>query len=165
MLTTGRNTVRSHRGLGACHMGTAPGDGGSGPSRIGEGTELDRLGTFMTKAEMEVDETWQQWNPLLRGSQLRFQYRGVTIDLLLPRDRHDQAIFRRRQKKRLGRQYCWVVSSEDFILQNLKFGRPRDFEDVISVVTRVGDKLNRKYLRQWAGRLGVTAELDYILKL
>jgi|SRR5439155_10657152 len=93
MLTTGRNTVRSHRGLGACHMGTAPGDGGSGPSRIGEGTELDRLGTFMTKAEMEVDETWQQWNPLLRGSQLRFQYRGVTIDLLLPRDRHDQAIF------------------------------------------------------------------------
>jgi len=55
--------------------------------------ELDRLGTFMTKAEMEVDETWQQWNPLLRGLQLRFQYRGVTIDLLLPRDRHDQAIF------------------------------------------------------------------------
>jgi hypothetical protein len=46
--------------------------------------ELDRLGTFMTKAEMEVDETWQQWNPLLRGSQLKFQYRGVTIDLLLP---------------------------------------------------------------------------------
>src|SRR5207237_1021056 len=43
--------------------------------------ELDRLGTFMTKAEMEVDETWQQWNPLLRGLQLRFQYRGVTIDL------------------------------------------------------------------------------------
>ena len=127
--------------------------------------ELDRLGTFMTKAEVEVDETWQQWNPLLRGSQLRFQYRGVTIDLLLPRDRRDQAIFRRRQKKRLGRQYCWVVSSEDFILQKLKFGRPRDFEDVISVVTRVGDKLNRKYLRQWAGRLGVTAELDYILKL
>jgi hypothetical protein len=28
MLTTARNTVRSHRGLGACHMGTAPGDGG-----------------------------------------------------------------------------------------------------------------------------------------
>src|SRR5205823_13794934 len=124
MLTTGRNTVRSHRGLGACHMGTAPGTADLDLLVLAKEQELDRLGTFMTKAEMEVDETWQQWNPLLRGSQLRFQYRGVTIDLLLPRDRHDQAIFRRRQKKRLGRQYCWVVSSEDFILQKLKVGRP-----------------------------------------
>src|SRR5438874_6775957 len=37
MLTTGRNTVRSHKGLGACHMGTAPGDGGSGLAKEQEG--------------------------------------------------------------------------------------------------------------------------------
>ncbi len=127
--------------------------------------ELDRLSAFMTRIGMEPDEVWQQWNPLLRGSQARFQYRGVTVDFLCPRDRHDQEIFRHRRKRRLGKQYCWVVSSEDFILQKLKVGRPRDFEDALSVVERLGEKLDRNYLREWAGRLGVAAELAYVMKL
>jgi len=127
--------------------------------------ELDRLSALMTRAGMELDEAWRQWNPLLTGSQVRFQYRGVTIDFLCPRDPHDQEIFKRRRKRRVGKQYCWVVSSEDFILQKLKVGRPRDFEDALSVVERFGPKLDRKYLQQWAGRLGVTAELDYIMAL
>ena len=127
--------------------------------------ELERLAAFMTRAGMDVDELWQQWNPLLRGSQLRFQHRGVTIDFLCPRDRHDQEIFRRRRRKRVEREYFWVVSLEDFILQKLKVGRPRDFEDALSVVERFREKLNRNYLRKWAAQLGVTAELDYVMRL
>jgi hypothetical protein len=119
----------------------------------------------MTEAGMNVDEVWQQWNPLLRGSQLRFQRRGVTIDLLCPRDRHDQEIFRRRQKKRVEGRYYWVVSVEDFISQKLKVGRPRDFEDALSVVEKFREELDRKYLERWAARLGVTAELDYVMRL
>ena len=119
----------------------------------------------MTRAGMTVDEVWQQWNPLLRGSQLRFQHRGVTIDLLCPRDRHDREIFRRRQKKRVEGRYYWVVSLDDFILQKLKVGRPRDFEDALSVVERFREKLDRNYLERWASRLGVTAELDYVMRL
>jgi hypothetical protein len=84
---------------------------------------------------------------------------------LCPRDRHDQEIFRRKQKKRIGKKYCWVVSSEDFILQKLKVGRPRDFEDALSVVERLGDNLDRNYLEEWAGRLGVVAELAYVMNL
>jgi hypothetical protein len=125
--------------------------------------ELDRLSALMASAGMELDVAWQEWNPLLRGAQARFQYRGVAIDLLCPRDRHDQEIFRRRRKRRVGRQYCWIVSSEDFILQKLKVGRPRDFEDALSVVERSGKKLDRKYLQTWAGRLGIAAELKYIM--
>ena len=34
---------------------------------------LDRLGVLMTRARMELDETWLAWNPMVRGSQLRFQ--------------------------------------------------------------------------------------------
>jgi hypothetical protein len=126
---------------------------------------LERLTGFMTAAGMEVDELWQQWNPLLRGSQARYQCRGVMIDFLLPRDRHDQEILRRRQKKRVERKYYWVVSLEDFILQKLKVGRPRDFEDALSVVERFREKLDRRYLGRWAGRLGVTGELDYVMRL
>jgi hypothetical protein len=127
--------------------------------------KLDRLISLMARVGMEVDETWQRWNPLLRGSQVRFQYRGVAIDFLCPRDRHDREIFRRKLKKRIGKKYCWVVSPEDFILQKLKVGRPRDFEDALSVVERLGEILDRNYLREWAAELGVTAELDYVTRL
>jgi hypothetical protein len=130
-----------------------------------KGEELDGLTGLMTAAGMEVDEMWQQWNPLLRGSQVRFQCRGVMIDFLLPRDRHDQEILRRRQKKRVEGKYYWVVSLEDFILQKLKVGRPRDFEDALSVVERFREKLDRRYLGRWAARLRVTAELDYVMAL
>jgi hypothetical protein len=127
--------------------------------------QLERLTALMMTSGMEIDELWQQWNPLLRGSQARLQYRGVTIDLLLPRDRHDQAIFRRRQKKRVEGRYYWVVSLEDFVLQKLKVGRPRDFEDAVSVIERFRERLDRRYLERWAGRLGVLAELDYVMGL
>lgn len=127
--------------------------------------ELGRLTAFMTAAGMEVDEEWEKWNPLLRGSQARFQCRGVMIDFLLPRDRHDQEILRRRQKKKVAGKYYWVVSLEDFILQKLKVGRPRDFEDALSVIERYRENLDRRYLGRWAVRLGVTAELDYVVRL
>jgi predicted nucleotidyltransferase len=101
-----------------------------------KGDRLEHLAAVLTSSGMELDRLWQQWNPLLRGSQLRLQYRGATIDLLLPRDQHDEAIFRRVKKKRVAGKYYWVVSLEDFILQKIKVGRPRDFEDAVSVVER-----------------------------
>jgi len=124
---------------------------------------LDRLSTLMTRAGMELDEMWLEWNPLLRRSQLRFQRQGVTIDLLRPRDAHDQQVFQRRRRKRLNRQYYWVVSPEDFILQKLKLGRPRDFEDAASVVERFREELDREYLEHWVRQLGVREELSYIM--
>jgi hypothetical protein len=126
---------------------------------------LERLMAVMTSSGMEIDELWQQWNPLLRDSQARLQYRGATIDLLLPRDRHDQAIFRRLRKRQVAGRYYWVVSLEDFILQKLKVGRPRDFEDAVSVVERFREKLDLKYLERWADRLRVSAELRYVISL
>lgn len=126
---------------------------------------LDRLGVLMTRARMELDETWLAWNPMVRGSQLRFQFHGFTIDLLRPRDPHDQQVFQRRRKKRLNVRYYWVVSAEDFILQKLKVGRPRDFEDAVSVVERCRKGLDRAHLEHWAKRLGVTAELHYVMSL
>ena len=62
-------------------------------------------------------------------------------------------------------RYYWVVSLEDFILQKLKVGRPRDFEDAVSVVDRLRSRLDREYLEHWARQLGVTEELDYLLSL
>jgi hypothetical protein len=130
-----------------------------------KGDRLERLTKVMTISRMEIDEPWQQWNPLLRGSQTRLQYLGVAVDLLLPRDQHDEAIFRRLRKKRVARRYYWVVSVGDFILQKIKVGRPRDFENAVSVVERFREQLDLKYLERWADQLRVGAELRYVLSL
>jgi hypothetical protein len=127
--------------------------------------DFSRLGERMTQVGMILDETWRQWNPVLRGSQLRFQFQATTIDLLRPRDAHDQQVFRRRRRKRIDGRYYWVVSPEDFILQKLKVGRPRDFEDALSVLERVGKSLDGGYLQRWAGRIGISGELNYIFSL
>ena len=126
---------------------------------------LGRLGERMTQAGMALDETWLQWNPTLRGFQLRFQISGATVDVLRPRDEHDQQVFRRKRKRRMDGRTYWVVCPEDFILQKLKVGRPRDFEDALSVLERSGRSLDRRYLRRWTDKLGVSAELKYILSL
>jgi len=127
--------------------------------------DLTRLGERMARAGMTVDENFSLWNPLLRGVQLRFQFAGMTVDLLRPRDAHDRQIFRRKRRQRMDGRYYWVVAPEDFILQKLKVGRPRDFEDALAVLEHLGKKLDRRYLQRWADRIGVSAELRYILSL
>jgi hypothetical protein len=44
----------------------------------------------------------------------------------------------------------------------LKAGRPRDFDDAIPFFTEHREKLDHGYLNQWALRLGVREELDYL---
>jgi hypothetical protein len=126
-------------------------------------SDVDPLSRRLTQAGMELDETWLEWNPMLRGSQLRFQSQGITIDILFPRDPHDQQVFLRKRKKRMDGHYYWLVSLEDFVLQKLKVGRPRDFEDAASVMDRLRDKLDFEYLYYWASQLGVREELSYVL--
>jgi len=127
--------------------------------------DLGRLSDRMVKAGIALDETWLKWNPMLRGSQLRFQFQGITVDVMRPRDEHDQELFRRKRRRRMDALYCWVVSPEDFILQKLKVGRPRDFEDALSVLERSGKKLDLRYLKRWGTRIGILAELHYVLSL
>ena len=129
---------------------------------VNEG-DIDRLSRRLIDAGLELDETWHEWNPMLRGFQLRFQFQGISVDILLPRDPHDQQIFLRKRKKRMDGHYYWVVSLEDFILQKLKVGRPRDFEDAMSVVNRFRESLERAYLEHWAGELRVREELHYTM--
>lgn len=127
--------------------------------------ELGRLSDRLTRAGFELDETWLKWNPMLRGCQLRFQFHGTTVDLLRPRDAHDHQVFQRKRKRRMDGRTYWLVSPEDFIIQKLKVGRPRDFEDALSVLERSGKTLDKRYLQRWADRTGVSAELRYIVSL
>lgn len=126
---------------------------------------LERLQRAAPAWGFAVDESWMEWNPLLRGSQIRLVADRVPVDLLLPRDDQDREALGRRRKKRLGTKIFWVASAEDLILQKLKVGRPRDFEDASTVIARQGGRIDMEYLQRWARRLGIRQELDYILTL
>lgn len=124
--------------------------------------DLARLGARMGRQGLVADEQWLEWNPMLRRSQLRFQFQGVAVDVLCPRDGHDRQAFRRRRRRRMGGHYHWFPAPEDLILQKLKVGRPRDFEDAAGVVRRLWPALDAAYLRRWARRLRIAAELEYV---
>ena len=126
---------------------------------------LEILSRVAVRAGLRVDQKWLKWNPLLRGTQLRLHSSEITVDLLVPRDEHDRAAFRRKRRRKLGKKFYSIISPEDFILQKLKVGRPRDFEDAVTVLERLRGTLSLRYLRGWARRLGILGELDFVLKL
>jgi hypothetical protein len=110
----------------------------------------------------KLDLQWERDNPFLKGVQCRFRSTTLTLDILLQKNAHHESAFRRRKRKRYGGMTIWFPSAEDFILLKLRAGRPTDFDDVFSVVQRVGEKLDVRYLKAWARRLGLIDELSYV---
>lgn len=125
---------------------------------------LDAIGEEAERQGFVIDRQWLEWNPLQRGIQIRLKSGDLLIDVARPRDQHDvEALHRRRALQVEGRN-VWFVSPEDLIVMKLKAGRPRDFEDSISVLVRQKGKLDDAYIADWAWRLGVYDELAYILR-
>jgi len=49
------------------------------------------------------------------------------------------------------------------MVRGIERGRPRDFEDALSVLERSRKMPDFEYLKHWSGRLRLAAELDYVL--
>ena len=81
---------------------------------------------------------------------------------MFPRDDHDQACLSRRRQYELGNLFLWIISPEDFVLHKLKAGRAQDFIDVLSVLQRQATSLDHFYITDWAKRLGILEEWQYI---
>jgi len=64
----------------------------------------------------------------------------------------------------MGRNILYFSAPEDVILQKLKVGRPRDYDDMVSVLVRSERLINLPYLKRWAKRLRLKNELVYLMK-
>ncbi len=129
--------------------------------------DADRLEALGARAEREgfvIDRAWSEWQPLLRDRHLRLTAPGAIIDLMRPRDAHEEAALERRRHLLVEGHRLPFVASDDLILMKLKAGRPRDFEDAASVLVAQGESLDEAYLSDWARRLGVDEELAYLLR-
>lgn len=125
---------------------------------------LDAIGTEAERQGFVIDRQWLEWNPLQRGVQIRVKSGDLLIDVARPRDQHDVEALRRRRALDVEGRDIWFVSPEDLIVMKLKAGRPRDFEDVISVLARQKGRLDEAHVADWAWRLGVYDELAYVLR-
>lgn len=125
---------------------------------------LDRFGARAERRGFHIDRQWAEWNPMARANQLRLIHRNLRIDLLLPAGEHDRHALTRRCLRSWYHRRLWFVAPEDLILQKLKVGRPRDFEDALSIFEVQKGRLDEAYLLWWGGKLGIAAELCYVMR-
>ena len=124
---------------------------------------LESLAEHAGSSGFLLDRQWLEWNPSLRGHQIRLTRAGVSVDAMRPRDAHEDAALTRRQPVPVEGHTLWFVAPDDLILMKLKAGRPRDFEDAMTVLTAQRASLDDAYLSDWAARLGISDELTYLL--
>ena len=128
----------------------------------GDEASLDRVRAAAAQRGIPEDTEWLEQNPGLRYSHVRLMHGDVPVDVMLPRDDQDRSACGRKHIRSAIDRSFWVVSPEDFILQKMKAGRPRDFDDAIPFFTQEREQLDHEYLNRWALRLGVREELDYL---
>jgi hypothetical protein len=126
--------------------------------------QLEALAGRVERAGFAVDHEWLDWQPLLRDRQRRLTAPGAIVDLMRPRDAHEEAALGRRHQVAFEGRRLPFVAPDDLVLMKLKAGRPRDFEDVASVLAAQSGTLDTAYLWEWASRLSVGAELNYVLR-
>ena len=124
---------------------------------------LDLLRT----AGFAINEAWHDANPMAREVVLRLAHPTAPhfpVDLVFSLSPFDCAVLDRRQPVAFHGVTIWMSSPEDLILMKLRASRPRDFDDVISIVKNPRLNLDRDYLWNWADQLGLHGELQYVLQ-
>lgn len=78
----------------------------------------------------------------------------------LTNDDHHQSRFARRVRRSIPSINCeaWIPTAEDVIIQKLRWGRRKDLDDVVNVLSVSGETLDNEYLLHWTDMHG-TSEL------
>lgn len=78
----------------------------------------------------------------------------------------DQEMLRRRQQITLFGEPTWISTAEDVLLQKLVWNREspsdRQLGDAAGIVAVQAENLDKHYLSNWAGELGVAEELSQL---
>lgn len=131
-----------------------------------EATQAELTNALIARG-FQPDARWIAHNPMAKDRVLRLSHPshpGIPLDLIFSTDSHEaQALTRRRILHLLGVS-AWVCSPEDLIILKLKASRPHDFEDALGIVKNPHLQLDLVYLWDWADRLGLQGELQYVLQ-
>ena len=89
------------------------------------------------------------------GNRFVMEAEGVRLDCWLPRSEIERAALKNRKMKMVFGQKLYIISPEDLIISKLRVGRPRDLEDIKTVLLRQGKKLKKAYLTKQANVIGM----------
>ena len=67
-----------------------------------EGEKRARVLADLERDGFTIDTKWARYNPMIRDRHIRLIRHTVPVDLLLPRDAHDEQVLKRRRRKTLG---------------------------------------------------------------
>jgi hypothetical protein len=85
---------------------------------------------------------------------------------LLSDDPHDRERFARRRRQRIPQCEVFLPSVEDVIVSKIRWlyatGRPKDIEDVESVIAVQTDRVDWNYVNSWCDRHGTRELLDRV---
>jgi hypothetical protein len=93
---------------------------------------------------------------------------GMKVDFWIGKGTEfDLRGFKRKKAKTIKGQRVYFISPEDLILSKLKWYQKsqstRHLEDIESILKISGRKLNMRYLKQWARKLGVSKILSKLI--
>ena len=85
---------------------------------------------------------------------------GIRVDFIFSYSAYEQQAIQNAQRIKMGAQDICFASLEDVIIHKIIAGRPRDLEDIRSVILKNPDfRLN--YIKKWLAEFDASLEGDY----
>jgi hypothetical protein len=86
---------------------------------------------------------------------------GIRVDFIFSFSAYEQQAIQNAQRIKMGAQDVCFASLEDVIIHKIIAGRPRDLEDIRSVILKNPD-FNLEYLEKWLTEFDVSLEGNYL---
>ena len=84
----------------------------------------------------------------------------IYVDLFLASGEYQKAALSRRKEIKLSGRKIPVISAEDLVLYKLFAGRTKDIDDIKEILISQKRKLDMKYMKKWAIKLGIMTFLN-----
>ena len=120
----------------------------------------EKLKTFLKKAKKKrfkfpEKKLWETFS--LKGI-FRLFCEGLHVDFIRASTELEKQAFKRKKKTKLFGKVIFIPSPEDLILFKIIPGREIDLIDIKRILTRHWDRMDRKYLENWAMKISDEAE-------
>ena len=83
-------------------------------------------------------------------------------DLIVAQNALEISGIRRASVRQIGKSQIKLIACEDLILHKIASNRPRDREDLLSILRRQGNKIDRTYIAHWLQRLSQAGNKDFV---
>jgi predicted nucleotidyltransferase len=88
---------------------------------------------------------------------------GIRVDFIFSFTPYEKQAMKRVTFVDIGQARVRFASLEDLIIHKLVSGRPRDLEDVRSMILK-NKRMNEKYIRKWLKEFAVLLKLPLVAK-